>query len=354
MTPHERDRSLEQWLSASSPDTGAPTDSCLDAETVAAWLDDGLAPFARQQAEAHVSTCARCQALVSSVVTLETTDAAVAGPVPSRWRAWLNWMVPLGAVATAALALAVWLNVPARPVPRVDEARQARRESAPDAASAPQSANAPAEPAPAPRAALPRQPRPSPDGARKATAESESVAGRANGRLASAPPASAGASAKRAASADEAAANAAANVLAPDAPAPVSAAQDAVSVQAFAARETPGFDVMSPDPQVRWRLSGRVALRSTDRGATWTPVVADVAGRLLAGSAPSAAVCWLVGERGLVLRSVDGVTFGRLTAPDTVDLTAVMATSAANAAVNAADGRRFATSNGGTTWELMR
>ncbi len=343
-TPDDRDRSLDQWFSAALPETGEPTDSCLDAETVAAWLDEGLAPSARQQAEVHVSTCARCQALVSAVVTMQAADAAATEPVPSRWRAWANWMVPLGAVATAGLALAVWLNIPAQPVPRAGPAPQARLESVPDTVSSTQSADAPAEAAPVPAPEVPLQPRPSSDVARKANAaRTEAVV-----PAPAAPPLDA-------ASAPAAGRARLATPAVTVASAPVAAAQDALSAQAFAAREAVGLvEVTSPDAQVRWRLAGRAVLRSADRGATWTPVVSAQTARLLAGVAPSAAVCWLVGEAGLVLRSVDGVTFVRVTAPAAVDLTAVTATSAANAAVTAADGRRFTTSDGGTTWELTR
>ena len=147
-TPHEHDRSLEQWLSASLPATSAPTDACLDTETAAAWVDGGLDRSVQQQAETHLSTCARCQALVGAIVTIETADAAAAEPVPARWRGWLNWMVPLGALATAGLALVVWLNVPAQPVRRADEALPARLEPAPGTSEPPPSAKVAREASP--------------------------------------------------------------------------------------------------------------------------------------------------------------------------------------------------------------
>ncbi len=367
-TPHDRDRSLEQWLSAGLPRSGPPTDVCLDAETAAAWLDGGLDDRARQRTDAHVSTCARCQALVASVVELETAAAAVADPVPSPWRAWLNWMVPLGATAAAGLALIVWMNAPAGPVQRADEALQARVESVPDTASSTPPETVPAEPAPGPAPGLPSQPRTPPDIARKSAAPT-GIVGRADGApppaaLAPAPQVAAGAAAERAANADGATANAAAAAPPPTtAPAPaapraraaadasLAAPQEAAGNRAFAAREASGFEVTSPDSPVRWRVTGRAVSRSADGGAVWAPVVPDAPGRLLAGSASSPRVCWLVGEGGLVLRALDGVTFVRVTAPAAVDLTVVTAASAANAVVGAADGRRFVTTDGGTTWQ---
>ena len=44
-------------------------DACLDAETLGAWTDGGLDPAAMAAAEAHVSNCARCQALVGTMAT---------------------------------------------------------------------------------------------------------------------------------------------------------------------------------------------------------------------------------------------------------------------------------------------
>ena len=41
---------------------------CLDAETVAAWMDGGLDAAGVAAAEAHASTCERCQALLATVV----------------------------------------------------------------------------------------------------------------------------------------------------------------------------------------------------------------------------------------------------------------------------------------------
>jgi len=309
-----------------------------------------------------VSTCARCQALVASVVRLETADAAAADPAPSPWRAWRNWLVPLGAVATAGLALAVWLNVPAQQVRQANDGLQARVERAPDAPPATRAVPAPAEPAasaPAASAESARPTRPSADAARKTTMSSatppvEPVIGGAVGAgtaaanaetAASAPPMAPPPAAPRARSAAAASA---------DAAAPVATQQDALNGQALVAREAAGFDVLSPDAQVRWRVTGPAVTRSTDRGATWTPAVADATSRLLAGAAPTATVCWLVGERGLVLRTLDGVTFARVAAPVPDNLATVTATSAANAVVGTADGRRFVTYDGGVAWEPAR
>ena len=63
----DRDRILEQALKhelrAADPVDAGP---CLDAETLAAWADDGLDATAMMGAEAHVSSCAHCQAMVAA------------------------------------------------------------------------------------------------------------------------------------------------------------------------------------------------------------------------------------------------------------------------------------------------
>jgi photosystem II stability/assembly factor-like uncharacterized protein len=101
----------------------------------------------------------------------------------------------------------------------------------------------------------------------------------------------------------------------------------------------------------RWRVlaSGSVE-RTTDGGQTWEAILIDPTQTLTAGNAPSALVCWLVGARGMVLVTSDGVHFVRVPFPESTDLASVSATDAQHATVTAADGRAFTTADGGTTW----
>jgi photosystem II stability/assembly factor-like uncharacterized protein len=73
------------------------------------------------------------------------------------------------------------------------------------------------------------------------------------------------------------------------------------------------------------------------------------AGQLTASSA-AADVCWVVGRAGLVLRSIDGRTWQRITFPEMTDLSSVRATDARTASISTADGRTFSTANAGQTW----
>jgi hypothetical protein len=111
-------------------------------------------------------------------------------------------------------------------------------------------------------------------------------------------------------------------------------------------------EVLAPDPAIRWRLVGASVEQSTDAGSSWHAVFTGATGDpvLTAGSAPSASVCWLVGKRGMVLRSTDGRTFQRVVFPEATDLSAVTAVDDQRATVTAVDGRQFRTTDGGRTW----
>ena len=56
----------------------------------------------------------------------------------------------------------------------------------------------------------------------------------------------------------------------------------------------------------------------------------------------------------LLLRDRRGRQWQRVPCPETVDLTGITATSARDATVVVADGRRFVTDDGGVTWVPVR
>jgi len=100
-----------------------------------------------------------------------------------------------------------------------------------------------------------------------------------------------------------------------------------------------------------WRYGqGGVIERSTDRGQTWERQASGVTTALAAGSAPTDRVCWIVGERGVVLRTTDGRTWRRLASPTVGDLASVRAFSDSNATIIASDRAEYETTDGGTTW----
>ncbi|HUK36608.1 MAG TPA: zf-HC2 domain-containing protein, partial [Vicinamibacterales bacterium] len=111
-----RDRTVEDALrrsraGQSSATARARTDACLDTETFALWVDDGLSAADRAAAERHVAECARCQATLAALVRTI--------PTPERRRPWwqtmrVAWLAPVAATATA---LAIWVAVPSAPPP---------------------------------------------------------------------------------------------------------------------------------------------------------------------------------------------------------------------------------------------
>ena len=68
----ERDQAVDRWLrhTRRTPPLGGATDACLDAETLAAWVDGGLSGATLEVAEGHVADCARCQAMVATLARI--------------------------------------------------------------------------------------------------------------------------------------------------------------------------------------------------------------------------------------------------------------------------------------------
>ena len=92
--------------------------------------------------------------------------------------------------------------------------------------------------------------------------------------------------------------------------------------------------------------------RTSDGGTAWRKQAVELTQAIAGGTAPSAAVCWLVGKGGTVFVAV-GSQWKNVSLTDAVDLASVSAADSTNATVTAADGRRFSTSDGGTTWQAV-
>jgi hypothetical protein len=116
------------------------------------------------------------------------------------------------------------------------------------------------------------------------------------------------------------------------------------------------FEVTASDGRARWRVTAtRVEYAASESAAfqpTAMPTTDGVLPRIAAGAAPGGDVCWLVGANGLILRTTDGVRFEHITAPATVDLTAVRATDARRAGVTTATGLTYVTADAGASWRL--
>lgn len=129
-----------------------------------------------------------------------------------------------------------------------------------------------------------------------------------------------------------------------------SAFADRIAAKAAGDASRAPIVITSPDRDSVWRIVGGTVEHTADGGATWQPQPVGVATSIRAGAAPEARVCWLAGAAGVVLRTIDGTTWTRMTFPEPADLVAIQASDASHATVTDAAGRRFATNDGGATW----
>jgi hypothetical protein len=116
----------------------------------------------------------------------------------------------------------------------------------------------------------------------------------------------------------------------------------------------------APSDLIHWRAGkGGIIQRSPDSGKTWMSQPSPSKEDWLAGAAFSDTVCWLAGRRGAIARTTDGQNWQRIPPPAQAaaadgsqpDWTSISASDAQAAVVTAADGRKFATADGGKTWQ---
>src|SRR5438093_12781956 len=96
----QRDRSIDRLLRRRlEPGADLPaTDGCVDAETLAAWMDGSLSAAALDRAEHHAAGCARCQAMVAALArTAPETDGRPVWRLPA-----VKWRVPIAAATARA------------------------------------------------------------------------------------------------------------------------------------------------------------------------------------------------------------------------------------------------------------
>ena len=116
-----------------------------------------------------------------------------------------------------------------------------------------------------------------------------------------------------------------------------------------------GTEIPSPSASVRYQIEGGSFVSRTDNdGATWFGGQVAWDAQLVAGSAPSQNVCWVVGNGGDIYRTTDGAQWKKIRPPAELDFVGVDAKDAESAEVVAADGRKFRTKNGGRSWHLLK
>ncbi len=367
---------------------GSRTD-CPEAETIAAYAERSLADAERRGVELHLSTCARCrETLLLMSRAAERPTRQLFSPVPAAFPLY-RWPWLAGAAA-AGLAVVVWLALPPSAVRTPESDRLAQVTSSADKEKPPvepeqsaankapvasDQASAKAQPAP-PGPVAPAAPTPQDrqafdekekkrglddrrtdrkleeTGERRARVEAPAAAPQALPPVAPLPP--------------PAAAESVGAVAAPAPPAPArkpdSSDRDTASPQLMARTQQNNEYLTASGPPadaraasaisaVTWRVSpSGIVERSADGGATWTRERGVDAPAARAIHAPSRDVCWIVGDRGLILRFDTGRGWTRLSPPAQVGFMAVEAPDALRATITAADGRRFTTTDGGQTW----
>ena len=373
--PHDVDPDrFERMLARSLPRQSQSDERCPDPEEIAAFSEHSLTASEYEAVEAHVSTCATCQAHLVALV--RTTDvgresAAATGSVPTAW--WLDWRWLAPLASAAVVLLAVWaiepssVTEPSAPMFSDSDAQSAAvaeeatlgsvaRETVTPEVVGPQEA----EPAPPPleenrqrqetvarneTAAPLEQPE------REATpAEAEVALDEAVATVTQSPGISADTTRDR--------------IDTPGAgTTPSDTAERAAATQTFAARasaargnialdQTDGPVVFAPGRRVVWRVTSDGTIdRSIDGGDTWIQQLATTDAELTGGSATSESVCWLVGRSGTILRTVDGgTTWVSVEAPVPIDIANVTARDENSLTLELIDGRRFTSRDGGSTW----
>jgi Photosynthesis system II assembly factor YCF48 len=115
------------------------------------------------------------------------------------------------------------------------------------------------------------------------------------------------------------------------------------------------LQIQTPDPKILWMITGADEIeKSQDGGATWKLEYLETHARIIAGSAPSVKICWLVGEGATILRTTNGTHWKAIKPPDETDFVRVEAADALTATVTTLDGRRFSTSDGGKSWNSVK
>ena len=146
----------------------------------------------------------------------------------------------------------------------------------------------------------------------------------------------------------------------PPSPQPAARTRSIQGFSALKAAEPAFIQATSPYGSTVWRFGkGGTIERSGDSGETWVPQTSPIQEDWLAGVAVSDTVCWAAGKNGSIARTTDGERWERVAPPAMSagadskwpDWTGITARDAQSATINASDGRKFATADGGKTWQ---
>jgi len=379
---------LKRKLQSASPSNAA---ECPAPEILAAYYDRSLSRSERARVDAHLVACVRCQSMMASMVRADDADRA-RPPEASRAVFWMTRLLAPVAVVGVVIAIVIGIRTREQRAPEVialaspavsQRLELAERGAAPASEAAPQveqeSTIASAPPPAAlgksltPRIATPHHHRATDKSVASSVANStpmrtESFSASVSGaaKMTNAPGTggvgestraeqSAGNEIAEEKSEPSLAENSRAQgstAAAGAAQAPSEAARASVS-STFEAAVTapPANQISSPDGSVQWQFGiGGLIMRSGN-SSPWLAMRSGVTTDLLAASAPSNDVCWVVGKSGTIVRTLDGGAHWQLVTPPSRDnFVAIRATDSNNAMVFAANGPRFITHDGGVTW----
>jgi hypothetical protein len=146
----------------------------------------------------------------------------------------------------------------------------------------------------------------------------------------------------------------------PPSPQPAARARSLQGFAAFKAAEPAFVQATAPYGSTVWRFGkGGTIERSGDSGETWVSQTSPIQEDWLAGVAVSDTACWAAGKNGSIARTTDGERWERVAPPAMAadanakvpNWTAITARDAQSATITASDGRKFATADGGKTWQ---
>jgi Putative zinc-finger len=398
-------RSLEQ-----NADAGASgvDPACPQPDILAAYFERALDPEETARYEMHFSKCARCREQL--VVMARAAEILIADEEKARrasragWFGNWRWLAPAATVAAVLVFALVWdtrrsespnlVAVSRAPESRAKELAQQTYNTAPGGPSA----NAPAQPVP-PNLAFDKKQdarsrqsintseldenlqnnsakddesnsleksrieirRDADEHAVAKNEEPKASAGAPQSALSSpavtpapapnAPIMPAARSAETSAASETMARSetdaAQANLKAKQMTAPVKANRFAAAPDKLSA----GIRISTPDSRVLWRIrSAGLVEKSADGGATWQAQLSNPDAHFVAGSAPAAQICWVVGNSGMIFVTKDGAAWMTIPPPMAADFVAVAAKDALSATVTTADGRNFSTVDAGKHW----
>ncbi len=326
--------------------------TCPDPSLLAGLHEGSLEPDETERWTTHLAGCRRCQETLAALARAEAAAAPVHAPAGSWWaqvQRGLRWPVLAPLAAGAVIVLAVWVSDPGSTVDRQRATPEGRADAAARSAAAQTGPPIPEPTSESDDRTIGERERFAQVEDAAATTEAEPVATLALGLQTVTP----SAEARETASVQpEEPADAVARRLRPQALASARTGGGPPDTALLRASELSAADadpviLRSPEAPVQWRagLGGNIA-RTDDDGQTWR-VQVNVSERVRAGAAPSIEVAWLVGDQGLVLRTLDGERWVRTSVPVAVSLVDIDASDEFRATVTTADGRRFRTVDGG-------